>query len=359
MHWRPWFTGKYFILVLVGISHILSSLSSSFHQTVGPRNGWGEGGRVSFCFLPPGNAARVFLQLGPRGQRLSRRGGAAAGVARGRGLTTGQGLPTERGRGLSSESDPRASLRLAAGSAARGDRGGGQSRMLAGSVRLQPLSSLAPRHLAPAGEGDPAALCPRTPRSVSGHLRGEGEAGVPERPDSRPPPDRTAEPFPASAALGTRGEWGPRRGKEWLGHRRWARRPGAWALNVSSCWLSWGLSEARACRAAKKFGNFSRGAWWDLSRGCRIHRGQVRRGPWERAGSLGTGWGVRSADPALLKLSEWPFVGEVDLSGPPTAHGASRRRAVWPSRVQRSSGSSMTPPAAEPSSGRSLPARLP
>ncbi|MXQ93995.1 hypothetical protein E5288_WYG013478 [Bos mutus] len=46
--------------------------------------------------------------------------------------------------------------------------------MLAGSVRLQPLSSLAPRHLAPAGEGDPAALCPRTPRSVSGHLRGEG-----------------------------------------------------------------------------------------------------------------------------------------------------------------------------------------
>ena len=174
MHWRPWFTGKYFILVLVGISHILSSLSSSFHQTVGPRNGWGEGGRVSFCFLAQGYAARVFLQPGPRGQRLSRGAAAARGVARGRGLTTG--------RGLSAERDPRASLRLAAGSAARGY---GQSRMLAGSVRLQPLSSLAPRHLAPAGEGDPAALCQRTPRSVSGHLRGEGEAGVLERPGSQ------------------------------------------------------------------------------------------------------------------------------------------------------------------------------
>lgn len=357
MHWRPRFIGKYFILVLVGISHILSS-RSSFHQTVGPRNGWGEGGSVSFRFLASGNAARVFLQPGPRGQRLSRGAGAARGVARGRGLTTGRGLSTEPGRGL-----PR--------SATRGRVSGWQ-------LAVQP-SATAPVARAECSQAPcGSSRCPGSHRAISlpperetrrrsarehrGLSRGtlgEGEAGVSELPDSRPPPDRTAEAFPASAARGARGEWGPRRGKEWLGHRGWARRPGAWALAVSSCWLSWGLSEARACRAAKKFGNFSRGAWWDLSRGCRIRRGQVRRGPRERARRLGAGWGVRSADPALLKLSEWPFVGEVDLSGPPTAQGASRRRAVWPFRVQRSSGSSRTLPAAELSTGRSLPARLP
>lgn len=57
--------------------------SSSFHQTVGPRNGWGEGGSVSFRFLAPGNAARVFLQPGPRGNAAQPRAGAARGVARG------------------------------------------------------------------------------------------------------------------------------------------------------------------------------------------------------------------------------------------------------------------------------------
>lgn len=59
--------------------------------------------------------------------------------------------------------------------------------MLAGSVRLEPFSSLVQRQLAPAGEGDFAALCSKTPVSQPRGSSGEsqappGEAGVPERP---------------------------------------------------------------------------------------------------------------------------------------------------------------------------------
>ncbi|XP_030880932.1 glypican-5 [Leptonychotes weddellii] len=59
--------------------------------------------------------------------------------------------------------------------------------MLAGSVRLEPFSSLVQRQLAPAGEGHFAALCSKTPVSQPRGSSGEsqappGEAGVPERP---------------------------------------------------------------------------------------------------------------------------------------------------------------------------------
>uniref|UniRef100_M3YKC9 Uncharacterized protein n=1 Tax=Mustela putorius furo TaxID=9669 RepID=M3YKC9_MUSPF len=61
--------------------------------------------------------------------------------------------------------------------------------MLAGSVRLQPFSSPGLRQLAPAGDGDLAALCWRTllfqPRGSPGESQvPPGEAGVPERPRS-------------------------------------------------------------------------------------------------------------------------------------------------------------------------------
>lgn len=119
------------------------------------------------------------------------------------------------------------------------------------------------------------------------------------------------------------------------GTPRMARRPGAWALAVSSRWLP-GSSEARACRAAKKFELFQ-GAWWDPSRGCRIRRGAVRRGQWERAKGAWARAGAPGGGPCTAQAG-MAFVGEAGPSGPPTAQGASWRRAVWPFRVQRSSG---------------------
>lgn len=160
---------------------ILSS-RSSFHQTVGPRNGWGEGGSVSFRFPAPGNAARVFLQPG----RVD--SGSAAGRVRpvasqaGRGLTTGRGLSTEPGRGL-----PRS--------------GATRGRVSGWQLAVQP-SATAPVARAECSQAPcGSSRCPgsyraislpperetrrrsarRTPRSVSGHLREEGEAGVSER----------------------------------------------------------------------------------------------------------------------------------------------------------------------------------
>lgn len=56
--------------------------------------------------------------------------------------------------------------------------------------------------------------------------------------------------------------------------------PGVWAGAVSFSWLSLDLPEARAWRAAKKFGKFSSGGLGELSRGCRRRRGQVRAAGW-------------------------------------------------------------------------------
>lgn len=107
-------------------------------------------------------------------KRLSSWEGAAR-VARwgcgveGRSLTAGRALRAERGR--------RALPGLVASSPVRGRSGGGgggRSRLLAGSVQLDPYSSPAQRQLAPAGEEDPAALCART--LVSQPLGSSGES---------------------------------------------------------------------------------------------------------------------------------------------------------------------------------------
>lgn len=109
------------------------------------------------CFSGVGLAFQQPGWCGPPGQRAGR------GV-QGRGLSAGRGLPAERGG--------QAHPRLAASSSAGRDGGGGRSRMLVSSVQLQACSSSEQRQLAPAGEGDPAALCARTlvshPRGSSG-----------------------------------------------------------------------------------------------------------------------------------------------------------------------------------------------
>lgn len=122
----------------------------------------------------------------------------AGGVARGRGLTAGRGLPGER--------DWRAHPRLAASSRAGGDCSGGQNQMLAGSLRLLPYLSPVQLQLAPAGEGDPVALCPRTlvfqppapPENLSARRCSQYLRAVPKR----PPPDRISRgPRPPSLFL--------------------------------------------------------------------------------------------------------------------------------------------------------------
>lgn len=109
-------------------------------------------------------------------------------ASRGGGLTTGGGLSTEPGRGL-----PR--------SATRGRVSGWQlavqprRRREAGSEpsahRLRAAPAVVLARTAPSRSrrrGDPAALCPRTPRSVSGHLRKKVKPGSQSGRDSRPPP---------------------------------------------------------------------------------------------------------------------------------------------------------------------------
>lgn len=133
---------------------------------------WMGRGRFGFVSFPCSRQRRSSVSPARAAWNAAQpRGGCGPWRRAGAWLNHGAGPVHGAGAGPSAERDPRASLRLAAGSAALGDGAGGQSRVLTGSVRLQPLSWLAPRHLAPAGEGDPAALCPRTPRSVSGHLR--------------------------------------------------------------------------------------------------------------------------------------------------------------------------------------------
>ncbi|CAK7289093.1 hypothetical protein VULLAG_LOCUS243 [Vulpes lagopus] len=156
--------------------------------------------------------------------------------------------------------------------------------MLSGSVRLQPFSSLVQRQRVPAGEGDPRrvagelcclslgaprekARCPQvTPVSQNG-------PGTPAASLHRLG-TATAERLPAPASRARGGEWCPPRGQGRRGHRGWTHGAGARGVAVSSFWLWLGLLGARECRAAKKFGNFSRGAWWELSRGSRTRRGQ-------------------------------------------------------------------------------------
>lgn len=337
MYWRPQLLVKYFIVLPVGVSHPLSSLSlfihSLFSSDRSPREGPGERGPafvLFICFLDPGRAARRSVL---RGAALTREGGSrggprAGGAAWGRRLVAGRNV---EGRSLPAEHGGRARPRLAAAGWARGYGCGGQSRMLAGSVRLQPFSSLVQRQLAPAGEGDLAALCSRTlvsqPRSSS------GESQVPQvKPVSQNGPGTpaaslhllgtaTAERFPAPATQGARGEWSPLRGKERRGHRWWTHRPGARAVAVSSFWLLLGLLGARACRAAKKFGNFSSGAWWEPSRGCRIRRGQVRRGARTQGAAPrrgpGASWAPTPRSPASGGGGSW----EDDLSGAPAGQG--------------------------------------
>lgn len=72
-----------------------------------------------------------------------------------------------------------------------------------------------------------------------------------------------------------------------------------------------GLPEATGCKAAKKFGNFSSGAWWDLSRGCRIRRGQVRRGRWARGYEPGRGLGRPGRQPCALQFLRMALRGKM------------------------------------------------
>lgn len=139
--------------------------------------------------------------------------GSAGGVAwrgvvpRGRGLAAGRGLPAERGR--------RARRRLAAWSRRRGDCCGGRSRR-SGAPRAAAVLLAGAAPARPPRDGDPAALCRRTPASqprapggkLSARRCSRGPGAVPER----PPPDSTSgslhpEPLPEPSA-GARGESG-------------------------------------------------------------------------------------------------------------------------------------------------------
>lgn len=105
-------------------------------------------------------------------------------------------------------------------------------------------------------------------------------------------------------------------------HREWMPAPGVWAGAVSFSWLSLDLPEARAWRAAKKFGNFSSGGLGELSRGCRRRLGQVRSAGW-----LGT---VRCSSQEPLGLRP-------RSSGHPEMVLSERTtfRVLWPQWVNR------------------------
>lgn len=117
-----------------------------------------------------------------------------------------------------------------------------------------------------------------------------GEAVSQQGPEGHPPC------LPSARRTGRLRRSGVRRRTRWPGHRRWERAPGAWASAVSSSWFWLGPPAAKANRRAKKFGNFSSGGWRVRPRGCRIRRGQVRRGA---PGAARRGAGRPSAGPAL------------------------------------------------------------
>lgn len=344
-----------FHLVLVGISRILSS--SSFHQTVGPRNGWGEGGSVSFRFLAPGNAARVFLQPGPRGMRLSRgrcgpwrRAGAWLNHGAGPGHGAGRGLPRSATRGRVSgwqlAVQPSATAPVARAECSQAPCG---SSRCPGSHRAISL----PPERRPGG-----ALA----REHRGSSRDTQEKVKPGSQSGRTPARcRIAPPrLFQGPQRGARGESGVRG----AGRSDWDTEDGRADLARGPSLLppagSRGVCPKRGRAELRRSSETFPGACLrDLSRGCRT---PPRAGKARTVGegqAPGRGLGRPERGPRTAQAFGMAFVGEVDLSGPPTAQGASRRRAVWPFRVQRSSGSSRAQTAAELSTGRSLPARLP
>lgn len=220
MYRGPRFIGKYFIFVLVGASPVLWSLSLFIHSLflfffrLSPRLAGRARTGLDFIYLflcsrqrrspvSPVWIPALEQQAGLGRLRAGRRGRGLEG----RGLAAGRGLPAER-HGL-------ARTRLAVSSRACGSRSGGQIRMPAGSVRLQLHFSPARRQLAPAGEGDAAALYPRTlvsqPRAPPEKAKCSQVQPVSRAVPERTPPDSTSrgastsEPFLERSAPGARG----------------------------------------------------------------------------------------------------------------------------------------------------------
>lgn len=251
----------------------------------------------------------------------SRKAGAAAGRAPGAwrgGRSLGAGRNVE-GRGLPAERGGRARPRLAAAGWARGYRGGGQSRMLVGSVRLQPFSSPGLRQLAPAGDGDLAALCRRTllfhPRGSPGESQvPPGEAGVPERPRNArrqlaPSGNRDRRAFSSACNAGRAGGVGS---TAWEGATRtpmmdaptW--RAGCCCLLLLALVGSTRSQDMPSCEEVRKLFQ------WRLVGGVKGLPDSPRAGEARRAGAECCAWaragGVLSADSALPRPSGWLFV---------------------------------------------------
>lgn len=255
----------------------------------------------------------MFLQPGLRGQRLAA-GGCGPWRRAGAWLNHGAGPVHGAGAGPSAEQRPCGRVsgwQLEVRSPRRRRRWPEPS---AHRLRAAPAVVLA-RTAPSRRRGRPGGALPGEHRgSVSGHLRKKvnevpGAAGLPPAAGSH------CRGFSSVCSAGRAGRVGSgRRGRSDWDTEDGAQTPARGLSPSPSCWLV-GSIRSEGVQSCEEVRNFSRGAWWDLSGAVpdSPRAGKARTvgglGAWARAGASG-------ARTLHCLLSEWPFVGEVDLQVP-------------------------------------------